>query len=486
MRSLFFKIFLWFWAGIAVISAMLVISAAWLRSRSTDQVRWRQRNELTTHLRAQRESELFERQGIASVISDLRTLEQNDSTRDYIFDEEGREIVGRSVPPHIRSVFSTLAQSSQKGPQLFADGRIGGEEAFGPSARKYAVITSFPARPVFPRSLWRFLFEDVGSEEVLRLLGVLLVAGFFCYWLARHITHPLDKLRLAARQIADEHLDVRVDPEVLKRKDELAELGRDFDRMANRIHTLVTSQRRLLSYVSHEFRSPLARLNIALGLARTDANPEIFEHLDRIELETNRLNELIGQLLTLTRANSGIDLRQKRIFDLGALVQEVAADSNYEAQIRNCAVKFDPRFECMVEGSPDMVRGAVENVVRNAVRHTAEGTDVEISLESVDAAPSSRAVIRVCDRGPGVPAHELINIFRPFHRVVNGARPESNGAGLGLAITERTFQLYGGSVTAANAPEGGLIVTLELPNVDSAHPSVTRALHGAVSSAQKK
>ena len=264
-----------------------------------------------------------------------------------------------------------------------------------------------PARAVLPRSLLRFLFEDVGSEGVIRLLGVLVVAAFFCYWLARHITRPIDKLRSAARQIADERLDVRVDPELIQRKDELSELGRDFDSMADRINALIMAHRRLLSDVSHEFRSPLARLNIALGLARHDANPETMEHLDRIELETSRLNELIGQLLKLARANSGIDLQQKKFFDLGTLVQEIAADSNYEARSRNCTVKFNPRFECVVEGAPEIVRGAVENVVRNAVRHTAEGTNVEIALEYPDASINPCAVIQVRDHGPGVPTQEM-------------------------------------------------------------------------------
>jgi two-component system sensor histidine kinase CpxA len=472
MRSLFFKIFLWFWLGIVVLAAMMVVSAAWLRSRSADRVRWRQRNELTLHLRAQRESEILDRQGVTSVASDLRALEQNDSTRNYIFYENAHEVLGQTVPPLIRSVLSMLAQSSQTGPRLFGDGRIGGEKVVGPSGQAYTVIVFFPPRPVLPNALSRFLFEDVGSEEFFRLLAVLAVAGFFCYWLARHITRPIDKLRSAARQIANEHLDVRVDQEVLSREDELADLGHDFDRMAERINTLVTAQRRLLSDVSHELRSPLARLNIALALARQNANDETFEHLDRIELETNRLNELIGQLLTLARADSGVDFQRKEVFDLGTLVQEVAADSNYEARSRNCTVKFSSYFGCLVEGAPEMLRGAVENVVRNAVRHTAEGTDVEIALQCLPVTTGSNAVIEVRDHGPGVPTQELAQIFRPFHRVVNGSRPGIDSTGLGLAITEHTFRLYGGKVTAANAPEGGLVVTLELPTIDKAHSSV--------------
>jgi two-component system, OmpR family, sensor histidine kinase CpxA len=472
MNSLFFRIFLWFWLAIAVLSAMLVISAALLRSSSADRVRWRQRNELILDLRAQRESELLDRQGLAVVLSELGTLEQNDSPRTYIFDEDEHEVLKRTIPSQIRSVLSMLSKSGEGGPQLFADGSIGGEKVVGPSGRAYFFILSFPARPILPRSVSRILLDEVGSEGVFYLLAVLAIAGFFCYWLARHITHPIDKLRSAARQMANDNLKVRVDQEVLRREDEIAELGQDFDRMADRINTLVTAHRRLLRDVSHELRSPLARLNIALGLARHDANPEIFEHLDRIELETNRLNELIGELLTLARADSGVDLQGKKVFDLGALVQEVAADSNYEARSRNCTVTFNPGFECMVEGVPEMLRGAVENVVRNAVRHTAEGTDVEIALECRKVTTKASALIQVRDHGPGIPTQELEKIFNPFHRVVNGERTESVGTGLGLAITKRTFQLCGGRVRAANAPDGGLVITLELPTVNSARPSL--------------
>jgi two-component system, OmpR family, sensor histidine kinase CpxA len=468
MTSLFFKIFLWFWLSIAVVSAVLVASAALIRSRSADDERWRQKYRLTLDLRSQHEADLLDRDGgLPAVEKYIGSIEQRDPMRNYMFDENTREVLGRQPTPEVLDLLPETAQAPVGRQQFYNQRRIMAEKVIGPSGRSYVFIMTFPPRPFLPHSLVQFLFEDVGAQGALRLLVILLTAAVFCFWLTRHITRPIEKLRFAAREIANEHLEARVDQSVIKRRDELAELGRDFDRMAERIDALVSAQRRLLADVSHELRSPLTRLNLALGLARQRAKPETLEHLDRIELETDRLNKLIGQLLSWAKIESGVDPPKKRVFDLGALVQEVACDGDYEARSRNCSVKFEPRLECQVEGEPEMIRGAVENVVRNAVRHTAEGTNVEVALEYRNGNSNPRAVIRVRDHGTGVPESELPDLFIPFHRVTDGIRKHPDGTGLGLAIAERAFRFHGGSVTAANAADGGLIVTLELPVVDS-------------------
>ena len=262
-------------------------------------------------------------------------------------------------------------------------------------------------------------------------------------------------------------LSVRVDGSVTSRRDELAELGRDFNRMAQRIDELVMAHRRLLTDVSHTLRSPLARLNVALGLARQRTAPEASQHLDRIGREADRLNTLIGQLLTLARIDSDVDPQRKALFDLATLVQEVAADGDYEARGCGCTVTFAPCHECLLEGIPEMLRVAIENVIRNAVRHTAEGTDVQIGIELQSAKGSRKAIIQVLDHGTGVPEEELASIFLPFHRSAEGICRDPDGAGLGLAITERAFRFHGGTTAAANNPAGGLVVTLELPLLDS-------------------
>jgi len=470
MHSLFFKIFLWFWLGIVVISAALVTSAAFIRSRSADDERWRQKYQLSLDLRSQHEAEILDQNGTAAAAKYIGSLEQRDPMQNYMLDENGREVFGREVPEKALKVLPIVNQTPPGQPLYFNHDRIMAEKVVGPGGHTYSFIMTFPPHPLVPRSMTQFLFQDLGSEGLVRLIAVLATAAVFCFWLARHITGPISQLRFAAREIANQHLDARVDKRVTSRHDELAELGRDFDRMAERIDALVTSQRRLLADVSHELRSPLTRLNLALGLARQRANPEAFEHLDRIERETDRLNKLIGQLLSLARIESGVDLQQKKVFDLGDLVQEVACDGDYEARSQNRSVKFTQRFECAVAGSPEMLRGAVENVVRNAVRHTADGTTVDVAIECRPNNGSQHAVIQVRDHGAGVPESELPELFIPFHRVTDGIRKDPDGAGLGLAIAERAFRLHGGSVTAANAIDGGLVVTLEVPAVDSETP----------------
>lgn len=290
-------------------------------------------------------------------------------------------------------------------------------------------------------------------------LSVFVVAGgIFCYFLSSYLMTPLHRLGEAAAHIAEGRLDTRVDPALRKRRDEIAVLARNFDCMAERIEALVMGQRRLLGDVSHELRSPLARLIVALGLVRQGPPEEAAENLDRIGLEARRLDTLIGQLLTLTRIDSGADRGAPARFDLIELVQEVASDGDFEARARNRRVVVTRADACAVEGFEEMLRSAVENVVRNAVRHTAEGTAVEIAVEC----RAGHAVLTVRDHGPGVPEGMAPEIFLPFRRVDDD---DHDGAGLGLAIADRAVQVHGGTIRAENADGGGLRVEVILPVV---------------------
>ncbi|MGA8541055.1 MAG: ATP-binding protein, partial [Terriglobales bacterium] len=259
--------------------------------------------------------------------------------------------------------------------------------------------------------------------------------------------------------------------------DEMTELMRDFDRMAERIEGLVDSQSRLLKDVSHELRSPLARLSVALGLARQrvrselapEVAPELENALNRIELEADRLNQLIQRLLTISRLESGADGLRKTTVSLRELVQHVAHDAEYEAAGSVCRVTADATAdaadEFLVQADPDLLRSAVENVIRNAIRYTAEGTTVEVRLERQLSGngEGGEIIVRVLDSGPGVPDEALQKIFEPFYRLDDARNRQTGGAGLGLSIAERAIKLHGGQLSASNRKEGGLEVEIRIP-----------------------
>jgi len=463
MNRLFFKIFLWFWIGVVAVSATLVTFNELSHSRTEDDRRWREKYGPRVDLWARQEVHILRVEGNAALEKYVNSFQSDPGVTNYIFDADGKEVLGRTPPSPVRAVLNAMNSAPAAGQQFFDGQRIIGEKIVGANGRSFVVTVDFPQPSLLSLSLFDLIFEDFDRAAGIRLLAVILVVGIVCFWFARQIVKPIDRLRAATREIADEQLDARVDARVLARGDELADLGHDFDRMAERIERLVTANRHLLADVSHALRSPLARLNVALGLIRRTADPASQPHLDRIQREADRLNTLIGQLLTMARLDSGVGLERKTTFNLGGLIDEIAADADYEARSRRRSVLVTQPQECLVEGVREMLRGAIENVVRNAVRHTAEHTSVEIAVAVPPPSKASRVSIAICDHGPGVPQEAVGDLFEPFHRNIAPSSSNPDGAGLGLAITKRTFEVHGGTAHAANASGGGLVVTLELP-----------------------
>jgi two-component system sensor histidine kinase CpxA len=229
--------------------------------------------------------------------------------------------------------------------------------------------------------------------------------------------------------------------------------------MACRLENLVDSQRRLLRDVSHELRSPLARLTVALQLARDREGARAADAFDRIERETGRLDDLIGRLLLLERLEARAPDAGALDFDLCDLLNEVADDAAFEASSSRRGVELEANEPCPMRGYPTLIRSAFDNVLRNAVRHTAEGTAVEVSIDSGEGI----AEITIRDHGPGVPDDQLGTLFEPFTRVSDSRQRVTGGAGLGLAIARRAIEIHGGAVTARNHPDGGLEVAIRLP-----------------------
>ena len=339
--------------------------------------------------------------------------------------------------------------------------------------KRYTLVLVLPPGP-------RVFF---GPHDIPGLgIGIAIItSGLMCYLLAWSMTSPVTRLRKAAQSLAAGDLSARAGAPASGKRDELTELMRDFDRMAERIEGLVDSQSRLLKDVSHELRSPLARLSVALGLARQraasevgpEAAPELELALNRIELEADRLNQLIQRLLTISRLESGTDGLRKTFFSLRELVEQVAHDAEYETPGRGCRVTMpgntsaDAVDEFLVEADPGLLRSAVENVVRNATRYTAEGTMVEVRLERQRAAKGEgeQIIVRVLDSGPGVPDEALPKIFEPFYRLDDARNQQTGGAGLGLSIADRAIRLHGGQLRASNRKEGGLEVEIRIPAV---------------------
>ncbi|RYX83110.1 HAMP domain-containing protein [bacterium] len=323
-----------------------------------------------------------------------------------------------------------------------------------------------------PPSIWSFILGPQGL--ILFAIGALV-----SYTLARYLASPTIKLRRATHQFAEGDLTTRVGPQMGRRRDELADMGRDFDMMAERIETLVASERRLaeserrtveaqqrlIADISHELRSPLARIAYALDLAKGNADPETASYLTRIERESGRLNELIGQLLTLARLEAAPThegaLETATQLEFSKLVSDVCQDADFEARGREKEVHLTINEACSVKGSADLLRSAVENIVRNAIRHSPQGSTVEVALKHDEA--QKRAIVTVRDFGAGVPEEALTELFRPFYRVSQAREHKSGGVGLGLSITERAVRFHGGNVRAENAKGGGLLVELTLP-----------------------
>ena len=461
MRSLFLKVFLWFWLAMVVVIATFAVTTHLTRTPET--FRPPPFIEAVLSGYARDAAAAYEREGAGGLREYLGHVKGETGTRNQLFDANGAELTGADADARVREVAAQVAQTGSPFFRHVGGGMLEVRPVPARDGGRYAFVTYMPmGPPPVERHVFWVLSESTWLLLV-RVLAMVLAAGALCYLLARYIVTPVVKLREVTRQVTGGDLSARVGPRLGGRRDELAAMGHDFDEMAARIETLVGAQTRLLRDISHELRSPLARLSVALDLARKRAGAAAAGDLDRIEREAKRLNEMIGQLLALTRWESDGDRVRAESFDLASLVREVAADADFEAQGRNCSVVVEECDKCVTRGTPQLLRSAVENVVRNAVRYTPEGTAVKISLRCRRAGGAGEAVVTVRDEGAGVPEASLQEIFRPFYRMDDSRTRETGGTGLGLAITERAVRLHGGTVMAENLSGGGFVVELRLP-----------------------
>lgn len=455
--NLFFKIFLWFLAAISLMVG-IVVFLNWTSQTEPAGSRWQAsvRNQMTVF--AGTATQIYESEGEPGLRKFLERVDALDTvTHLDMVDENSKfwltdgQTTG-NYHPIVTSAFTSGNVELELGSPETA---LAAKSFAIGNGQKYVLVVRWDRPRATP------FFGEAGPRYLR--FGVLLLAALaLCYALARYLSSPIGKLREATKKFAGGDLKTRVAGKLGNRHDELGALARDFDDMVERIESLVTSQQRLTRDISHELRSPLSRMNVALEIAKQKSGNGNTPVLERIENESKRLNEMISQILTLSKLESGTQVIEKHPIDLNGLLDQIVSDANFEAGAKGKAVKVVNSGECIIYGNENLLRSAIENVLRNAVRYTNDGTVIEVTLDSND----DNARLRVRDYGSGVPETELENLFRPFYRVGEARERKTGGSGLGLAIAEQAIYAHKGSIKARNV-NNGLEVEIELNCGDS-------------------
>lgn len=451
MHRLFWKIFLSFWLTLIIFSALVMFAASsYLEHTRTQQDIGSMRVRLSEYF--DQGQAAAKQKGIEGLKEWLENLDRSEAIPIFLINEAGQDVLEREIPAYIVARLDRRREHAErrmerKGPPHLQPIRL----ADGSAYRMVPDFQSITLRRVLQRP----------RVIALPVAVAALVSALICLLLSRYLTFPLERLRRATQHIAAGDLTQRVAPSMGNRRDEIADLAGAFDRMAERLEKVFGAQRQLLSDASHELRSPLARLQVALGLARQRSNGQAEKELDRIETEIERLNELIGQLLELSRLEAGVDAAHIEMVDIRELLEGLIDDAQFEAESRNCRVELKNAFPASVKANSRLLHSAIENVVRNAIKYTQPDTAVEISMLA-DAGNPDSIIIQVRDHGPGVPEKMLPRLFEPFVRVEEARDSLSGGHGLGLAIADRAIRLYGGEIVAKNEPDGGLSILIRL------------------------
>jgi two-component system sensor histidine kinase CpxA len=449
MGRLFTRIFALFWTA----CILLIVAIAWITSSNFENEKipglgiTRLESVLNEHLR--NAAHTLRDQDVAGLRKMLGEPLDFGRITVYVLDDQKHDLLGRPVPDEVVAASSHAIADSQG----LGSNRMRLRPLQAADGTRFEAVARFegptPLRLLYrhPSTFWVHVALAMAISACVSLL------------LAAYITVPLARIGASARRVARGDLSAQVGNLPFGRSAEMLALASEFDQMTSRLRDLVEGQRRLIRDVSHEMRSPLSRLRVALELARAQVGTDVAQ-LDRIEREAERLEEMIAQAIQLTRMETTLPSHVENVA-LDQMVADIAGDAAFEAQTRPCALHIAQTTPLAVRAEADLVASAIENVVRNAVKYTAPETTVSIRLDRVE----SQARVRVRDCGPGIAAGDCNRIFEPYFRTDAARQRKSGGSGLGLAIAKRAVERQGGRIHASNAEGGGLEVEILLPLV---------------------
>lgn len=450
MFSLYWKIFLGFWVTSLLLGSGAVFLSDALRQQSSIELQGLTPVKLV-------ERSVFIVRRLPEEISEWQTqLAENDIYFHVAYQEKSplsTPLFGDNVQQIMDALDSSIYQTQSSVTRL----RIGRKER-SITGEQIRFVIDMPATNILKAKEW---INDIGVQFTLGLTLSALV----CFILARYLTRNIQQLSIATRALASGDLSARATLSNLSKNDELSQLGLDFNDMATALETSIENQKRLVRDISHELRSPLARLQIALEIARQKGNSQ---ELDRIEKEANRLNELIGQLLSMPDDSAPLS----DTIDLVLLLESIIEDCTIEAEVKQ--VKLLLLTDCnesLVAATVAQLHSAMENIIRNAIHYTSNNSQITIELHAVSNKSANKETgnhyqVSVNDCGPGVPQDDLEQIFQPFYRVDRARNRDTGGYGIGLAIVQRVIQRHKGNVSAKNTG-AGLTVEILLPAITS-------------------
>lgn len=449
MGRLFWKFFFSFWLTLLA-AAISTGSFVWLKHATDDDPL--SREERLIDFRGipyvQVAADIGRSQGVNALASFLKQTQQDGLIALLAVNNNNEDLLGRPID------MSTLSQARQ----LLAKGKDRIIEQVRLDGQNWLIYAPLAEPEKAPGPLFKKSWVLKHLPLLLIISSAVIASLLFSALLAWYFTRPISSLKKAFQSVADGHLDTRVGPGMKNRRDELAELGQNFDFMTSQISSLVNGQRQLLHDVSHELRSPLARMQAAIGIAQQQPE-KVTTTLSRLEKEAERMSELVGELLLLSRMETGVIQNQPTEIDIHLLLDEIIADARFEAEAKSVHIRYQHNGPASLYGQQELLHRAIENVLRNAIKFSNAGDHISL-IAGLAGSDNEYFEITIEDEGPGVSDADLDKLFRPFFR---GEPQRRDGIGLGLTIAQRAVAAHGGEIEAENLPEGGLRLRIRLP-----------------------